>query len=344
MNEQFSRTSLLYGQDAVNKFHKSRVAVFGIGGVGGHVVEALIRSGIGTIDIIDNDTVSESNIRLEAKANRNLARIHLYKKSNQDSFFAKQIIWFVISFLKLKTKFIRFYFQYTLRFLIRKMKRQIEKDNALLNEFIANRNHMIKERSADKIKQLAFTKEVVLELNPLIDGAIGENLVVNEIKKLSNDYILINDFSLRFNPPIYNRKKNDRIYSIQIDHLLISKAGLFILETKNWSRESIKSLDMRSPIEQIRRSSYALFVLLNSDRNGFKSKLESHHWGERRIPIQNVVVMINEKPDTEFRHVKVKSLKELNGYIEFFEPIFSDEEFDEISKGIIDLHNRENRV
>ena len=62
MNEQFSRTSLLYGEDAVNKFHKSRVAVFGIGGVGGHVVEALVRSGIGTIDIIDNDTVSVSNL------------------------------------------------------------------------------------------------------------------------------------------------------------------------------------------------------------------------------------------------------------------------------------------
>lgn len=62
MNEQFSRTSLLYGEDAVNKFHKSRVAVFGIGGVGGHVVEALVRSGIGTVDIIDNDTVSVSNL------------------------------------------------------------------------------------------------------------------------------------------------------------------------------------------------------------------------------------------------------------------------------------------
>ena len=62
MNEQFSRTSLLYGEDAVNKFHKSRVAVFGIGGVGGYVAEALARSGVGKIDIFDDDTVSVSNI------------------------------------------------------------------------------------------------------------------------------------------------------------------------------------------------------------------------------------------------------------------------------------------
>lgn len=62
MLEQFLRTRLLYGDNAVDKFQKMRVAVFGIGGVGGHTVEALVRSGIGTIDIIDNDTVSVTNI------------------------------------------------------------------------------------------------------------------------------------------------------------------------------------------------------------------------------------------------------------------------------------------
>lgn len=62
MKEQFIRTALLYGEDAVRKFNNSRVAVFGIGGVGGHLAEALVRSGIGAIDIIDDDTVSVTNI------------------------------------------------------------------------------------------------------------------------------------------------------------------------------------------------------------------------------------------------------------------------------------------
>lgn len=62
MADQFSRTRLLYGDEAVEKFKNSRVAVFGIGGVGGNVAEALVRSGIGTVDIIDNDTVSLTNI------------------------------------------------------------------------------------------------------------------------------------------------------------------------------------------------------------------------------------------------------------------------------------------
>lgn len=67
---QFSRTELLYGQEAMKRLANARVAVFGIGGVGGHTVEALARSGIGTLDLFDNDTVSLSNL------NRQLIATH----------------------------------------------------------------------------------------------------------------------------------------------------------------------------------------------------------------------------------------------------------------------------
>ncbi len=62
MLEQFSRTELLLGKTALEKLAASRVAVFGIGGVGGFVTEALARSGIGFLDLIDSDVVSPSNI------------------------------------------------------------------------------------------------------------------------------------------------------------------------------------------------------------------------------------------------------------------------------------------
>ena len=62
MMEQFSRTELLLGQEAMEILKNSRVAVFGVGGVGGYVVEALVRSGVGSIDLIDKDTVSLSNL------------------------------------------------------------------------------------------------------------------------------------------------------------------------------------------------------------------------------------------------------------------------------------------
>ena len=58
----FSRTELLLGERAMEKLSRARVAVFGIGGVGGHVVAALARSGVGALDLIDKDTVSISNV------------------------------------------------------------------------------------------------------------------------------------------------------------------------------------------------------------------------------------------------------------------------------------------
>ena len=62
MADRFSRTQMMFGKEAMKKLAESRVAVFGVGGVGGFTVEALARSGIGALDIIDNDTVSVTNI------------------------------------------------------------------------------------------------------------------------------------------------------------------------------------------------------------------------------------------------------------------------------------------
>lgn len=62
MEEAFSRTAIQLGEEAVNRLAAARVAVFGIGGVGGYAVEALARSGVGAIDLIDDDTVVLSNL------------------------------------------------------------------------------------------------------------------------------------------------------------------------------------------------------------------------------------------------------------------------------------------
>lgn len=70
IEESLSRTALLLGESAVQRLCRARVAVFGIGGVGGHVAEALARSGVGALDLYDNDRVSESNI------NRQIVALH----------------------------------------------------------------------------------------------------------------------------------------------------------------------------------------------------------------------------------------------------------------------------
>ena len=70
MLNQFSRTQLLLGKTAMDKLQQSRVAVFGIGGVGGYTVEALVRSGVGAIDLIDDDKVCLTNLNRQIIATR----------------------------------------------------------------------------------------------------------------------------------------------------------------------------------------------------------------------------------------------------------------------------------
>lgn len=68
MEDMFSRTRLLVGDEAVNKLRKSKVAVFGLGGVGGYVAEALARCGVGALELIDSDIISPSNLNRQIYA------------------------------------------------------------------------------------------------------------------------------------------------------------------------------------------------------------------------------------------------------------------------------------
>lgn len=77
MPDQFSRTTLLIGEDAMARLRRSRVAVFGVGGVGGYAIEALARCGVGTLDLIDHDTVSLTNLNRQIIATH--ASIGRYK-------------------------------------------------------------------------------------------------------------------------------------------------------------------------------------------------------------------------------------------------------------------------
>lgn len=77
MMDEFSRTRLLIGEEAMEKLQSSRVAVFGIGGVGGYVVEALARSGVGSFDLIDDDKVCLTNLNRQIIATR--ATVGKYK-------------------------------------------------------------------------------------------------------------------------------------------------------------------------------------------------------------------------------------------------------------------------
>lgn len=202
---------------------------------------------------------------------------------------------------------------------------------------ISNFSDAVNQSSFSQIRELERKKYIIDEINTSIYGAIGESKVSKCLEKLSDDYILINDFCCSFYPPIYNKQKRDYIKSIQIDHLLVSPSGIFLIETKNWSEHSLNNLSLRSPIEQIRRTNFALFKILS---NNIVNTLDQHHWGDKKIPIRNLIVLVNQKPKEEFQYVKILTLKELCNYVEYFNPIFSDTEIQTMAKYLLSINEQ----
>ncbi|HCR53013.1 MAG TPA: nuclease-related domain-containing protein [Cyclobacteriaceae bacterium] len=184
------------------------------------------------------------------------------------------------------------------------------------------------------LTELDRKKKVIDEINLSIYGAIGEQKVVDELAQLSDEYTLINDFRFTFAKSLYYKQQSTHIKTIQIDHVLISQAGVFLIETKNWSEKSVQNLNLRSPVTQIHRSNFALYHLLKET----SGKIGKHHWGERKIPIRNLIVLINHKPQEEFQYVKILTLSELLGYVEYFQSTMSAKEAQGIADYLIELN------
>jgi hypothetical protein len=199
-------------------------------------------------------------------------------------------------------------------------------------------SNAVKESCLTMINELEYKQRVIDEVKNSIYGALGEHKVVKELENLSDENVLINDFTLSFYPAIYNRQENDYIKSIQIDHLLVTPSGLFLIETKNWSEKSLASLDLRSPVQQVKRTNFALFKTLTEDISGRRLKLLQHHWGDRKIPIRNLIVLTNSKPNEEFQYVKVLTLNELLSYVKYFKPLFTSAETQAIASYLLNLN------
>ena len=257
-------------------------------------------------------------------------KIDSIKKNNEKSFFRKLSSSIRLYVLKNKLKHFLQNEPELISSFIKEISKKIENDELFIKKYETEKEQLIEKRAKPKTEKIEYTRNVLENSKNLISGAIGENLVVKEIVKLSDDYVLINDFNLSFSRQIFYRKHNQRIYSIQIDHLLISKAGIFIIETKNWSKSSVNSISLRSPIEQIERSNFALYIYISENIT-----LNEHHWGEQKIPIRNLIVMIRNKPKAEFKYVNIKLLNELNDYIKYFEPVLTDNQLNRIVNNLI---------
>lgn len=191
-----------------------------------------------------------------------------------------------------------------------------------------------------ELTEIDRRKAIIDELNSFILGALGEQKVVKTLETLPDEYFLINDFDVSFSPAIYNSQEKNYIKSVQIDHILLGPSGIFLIETKNWSDKSLNNLSLRSPVQQIKRTSFVLFKLLNNDTSNHYLRLDKHHWGNKKISIRNLIVLTNKKPIEEFQFVKILTVNELVGYINYFKPIFSYAETERIANFLLQINNQ----
>ena len=213
-------------------------------------------------------------------------------------------------------------------------KYEIEK-NAVENKLLHLKNNQedeISKRSNNSVNKIEYTVSVLNSFSSLIYGSIGEIKAIELLKQLPEQYYIINDFRETFNPPIYNRNENDRIYSIQIDHIVVGPTGVYIIETKYWNQKSINNNLLFSPVQQLKRSSYALFILLNDIIRTKRIAVFSNNWGQFKISISNILLMMNASTDQQFQYIKILTEKNLINYITKGRIIFSEDQIKYIVK------------
>ena len=165
------------------------------------------------------------------------SKIHKHRNRNHDPILRRLYCFLVREYSKYKLEKIKVDLKSKTKSIVSQYNSQIDSISQKILEYSTDPERIVATIMENELQRLKRTKDKIEELNPFIAGAIGENKVVKCLEKLSCEGILFNDYKLSFKPPIFNFRDKKKIHSIQLDHLLLTRAGLFILETKNWSKE-----------------------------------------------------------------------------------------------------------
>lgn len=249
--------------------------------------------------------------------------IFLLKNKNKKDYINKIFLFLKLEYLKFQIKILKKTYNLLRKRSTNRTQKKLLKKQKRFSDLQFNFDKIHKNDVKKAIKEIDFKKEIIDIIINDVHGAIGEKKVERELQTLPDNHYIINDFSLVFQKAIYKKSTQEYIKSIQIDHLLVAPSGIFIIETKNWSKHSINNLDFRSPVEQIHRFSFTLFTLLEKNRNNIVSY---HRWGNKKIPIKSLIVFTQTKPTQEFQFIKILNHKEIIKYISYFPSIFSDKE------------------
>jgi hypothetical protein len=183
-----------------------------------------------------------------------------------------------------------------------------------LNKNIQRLEKYFEEYSIQKVERqinnVVSEEHLIQSLKSVYYWAVWEEAVVDEFKHMYFPWILINDFKQRFNKPIFTKWGHDIIQSIQIDHIFISDKGIFLIETKNRSKESKERFTFW-PVKQVERSWHAFYIYLR------KIFANDKYLRNQKIPtvFKLVVFMWWNKIQSNNPYIRVLYLQELKRFI-----------------------------
>ena len=164
-------------------------------------------------------------------------------------------------------------------------------------------------------------------------GALGELAVIQNLCELSDNYYLFNDLYLELSD--YIKFKGSSLKSAQIDHLVIGPTGVFVIETKNWSKNYVQSVfndGSYTPFDQIQRSSYLVYRYLNNNKYGSTIQKIYYNLAEDEIKIKSIIAVVGSKiPFEKNSFIKVLSYNAVSLYINKGYHILTAEIVDEIA-------------
>lgn len=209
---------------------------------------------------------------------------------------------------------------------LRSLAIDITVNTRLLEQIKRSKEKIIQSKARNQAAPSYHAIELYRQNESILTGAIGEQKAVDELKNLPDSFVVLNNVQITMSRPIYNSKTDDRIYSVQADHLVVWPTGVFLIETKHWSEYTAKLQSNFSPIDQVKRTNYALFCILNPrPPRGFFASLFAKT-NTKKIPIRSVLLMTNSTTQIRDPFVKVLSLSELNSYIRSFTANFNEED------------------
>lgn len=188
--------------------------------------------------------------------------------------------------------------------LAKKLNKPFKKDIKQIKK--TEKEHVLREKNLEKsveksVKHLHKAHDVIEKEKPFFAGAIGETAAIKELKNLPETYYIINEARLSFSRSIRWKKYHEYVKSCKIDHVVVGPTGVFLIETKNWSAQSLLNARF-TPHKQIDRAGYIFFIHMMDQ---FK----------RKFPVYKIVATYKQLPQIHYSYVEQLTIEEVVNYI-----------------------------